>query len=64
MIDLLIYIIVLMIVFGLLFYLVQMLPLPEPFAMIVRAAVILIAILVVLSVAFGGVDLPSLRLRR
>jgi hypothetical protein len=64
MIDVLISIIILAVVFGLIFYLVQMLPIPEPFAMIVRVAVILIAILLVVSVAFGGVSVPLLHYRR
>ena len=65
MIDILITIIILCIVFGLLYYLVQMLPLPDPFAMILRVCVILICILVVLSLAFGGGSyLPVLHLRR
>ena len=65
MIGLLIQIIVLCIVGGLIYWLVQMLPVPEPFGMILRVCVILICILVVLSLFFGGGDyLPALHLRR
>ena len=65
MISMLVTVIVLCIVFGLLYYLVNLLPLPDPFGMILRVCVILICILVVLSLFFGGGDyLPALHLRR
>ena len=63
MINLLVTIIILAIVAGLLYYLVGMLPLPAPFAQIVQVAVILICILVLLGIIFGGIDLPVLRIR-
>jgi len=63
MINLLITIIILAIVAGLLYWLVGMLPLPEPFAQIVKVAVILICILVILGVVFGGINIPVLNLR-
>lgn len=58
MIDLLFTIIIFAIVFGLVYWLVLQLPLPEPFATIVRIGVILICILLLLSVLFGGVAVP------
>ena len=65
MIDILITIIILCLVFGLLFYLVQMLPIPAPFDTILRVCVILICILVIVGLFFGGGEyLPSLHLRR
>ena len=65
MISMLVTVIVLCIVFGLLYYLVNLLPLPDPFGTILRVCVILICILVVLSIFFGGGDyLPALHLRR
>lgn len=64
MIDLLVTVIIFAIVGGLLWWLVSMLPLPEPFPMVIRVCVILICILLLLGVLFGGVQLPALNLRR
>lgn len=61
--DLLVTIIIFAIVAGLVYWLVLQLPLPEPFAMIVRVAVILICILLLLGMVTGGVALPHFRLR-
>lgn len=61
MIELLITIVVFAIVFGLIFWLVRILPLPEPFAQIVQVAVVLICILLLLGVVFGGVAIPHTR---
>lgn len=61
MIDLLLTVIVLAIVFGLAYWLVMKLPLPDPFGPIVQVAVILICLLVLLGVVFGGVDIPRIR---
>lgn len=58
MINLLISIIVFCIVGGLLYYLVSLLPLPEPFPNIIRICVVLIAILLLLGLIFGGVSMP------
>lgn len=63
MIDLLITVIVFCIVGGLLWWLVTMLPLPEPFPTVIRVCVVLILILILLGVLFGGVSLPALHLR-
>lgn len=59
MIELLIQIVVLCVVMGLIYWLVGMLPLPEPFAKIASVAVILITILLLLSLFFGLV--PALK---
>lgn len=64
MIDLLLTIIVFAIVGGLIWYLITLLPLPEPFAMILRVCVILLFVVLLLGMLFGGVSLPSLNLRR
>lgn len=64
MIDLLVTVIVFCIVGGLLWWLVSMLPLPEPFPTVIRVCVVLILILLVLGVLFGGVSLPQINLRR
>lgn len=58
MIDLLFTVIIFAIVAGLIYWLVLQLPLPEPFATVVRIGVILICILVLLGVLFGGVPVP------
>lgn len=64
MLDLLITVIVFCIVSGLLWWLVSMLPLPEPFPTVIRVCVVLILILILLGALFGGINLPVLNLRR
>lgn len=61
MINLLISIIVLCIVGGLFYWLVSMLPLPEPFPTVIRVCVILIMLLLLLGVLFGGISIPHIR---
>lgn len=61
MIELLITLIIFAVVAGLLYWLVLQLPLPEPFAMIVKIGFVLICILVLLGIVFGGVDIPRIR---
>jgi len=61
MINLLISIVILCVVGGLLYWLVSLLPLPEPFPAIIRVCVVLIMILLLLGVVFGGVDIPRIR---
>ena len=51
MIPFLIHIIVVMLVLGLIWYLLTLLPIPAPFAMVVRVVFIIICILVVLGLA-------------
>ena len=62
MVNLLITIIVFCIVAGLLWFLVTMLPLPEPFPTVIRVCVVLILIFMVLGVLFGGVSVPHIHL--
>ena len=61
--SIIITLIVYLIVLGLLYYLVSLIPLPAPFGQIVQVLFVLLAILVVLS-AFGFVSggLPHIRL--
>lgn len=61
MISLLITIIVFCIIAGLIYYLLQLLPLAQPFKNVIMIAFILICILVLLGWLFGGVDMPRLR---
>lgn len=64
MIELLFTVIIFAIVAGLLYWLIGMLPIPEPFTTIIKVCAILICILIVLGVAFGGINLPAMSLRR
>ncbi len=59
----LIALLVLVIVFGMLFYVVRLLPLPEPFNKLAEVLVILVLVLVLLGMLFGVVSVPALRLR-
>lgn len=61
MIQFLLTLIVFCIVGGLLYWLVTMLPIPDPFRTVMIVAVILIFILVLLGFLFGGIDLPRMR---
>ena len=60
MISTLISLVVLCLVLGLIYWLIMQLPIPEPFAGIIRVCVIVICILLVLGVLFGGVQLPHM----
>lgn len=64
MISALIYILVLCLVFGIILYVVRMLPLPEPFGVIAQAIVALILLLIILDMLLGGrfLGLPPGRL--
>jgi len=63
LISLLITIIVLGIVFYLVWWLLTKLPLPAPFNVVAQALVALIAVVILLSLLFGGLTLPTFRLR-
>jgi hypothetical protein len=58
MINLLILLIVFCIVAGLIYYLLTLLPLPQPFKNVIMIAFILILILVLLGFVFGGINVP------
>lgn len=58
MIDFLIWIVILCIVFGLIYYIVGLLPLPEPFKKIAIVAVLVIFLLVILLALLGNVPMP------
>jgi hypothetical protein len=60
MIDFLIYLVVLCIVFGLVYYIVTLLPIPQPFKNVAVIAVLLIFLLVLLAALFGTVTVPKL----
>jgi hypothetical protein len=63
MIDFLIYLVVLCIVFGLVYYIVTLLPIPQPFKNVAVIAVLLIFLLVLLGALFGTVTLPKFTIR-
>ncbi len=53
-----------MLVFGLLWWLVtKVITLPEPFSKVAQVLIVLIFIVLLLGILFGGVDLPVLRMR-
>lgn len=64
MIDVLIIIVVLAIIFGLIFWALGMVPLPAPFMNIAKVACVLIFVLLLLGMMFGGIGVPALNLRR
>lgn len=63
LIGLLLYILIFGLIFGLLVWLIKYMSLPEPFGKVAVAIVCLIAIIVLLGVLFGGVNVPQLRYR-
>ena len=60
LITLLIYILILGLIFGLVYWIIGQVPLPEPFGMIARVIVGVIFIIVLLSMVFGGIHMPTL----
>lgn len=59
MIQFLIFLLVLFIVFGALYYVITLLPLPAPFATICTVLLILIFVLVLLGSFTGNVPIPA-----
>lgn len=64
MVDVLISLIIIMVVFGLLYWLITLLPLPDPAKTIINVAFIIICILIVLSMFTGMVDFSHYHLRK
>jgi hypothetical protein len=66
MVDLLIYLLILCVVFGLIYWVVQQLPLPEPFGRIARVVIVVIGCIALLMVLLnvlgysGGLGLRRL----
>ena len=60
MIEYLIWIVILCIVFGLIYYIVSLLPLPPPFKNIAVIAVLVIFLLILLFSLIGTIPLPRL----
>ena len=63
LIGFLIDIIVFCIIGGLAYWIVTLLPIPDPFKTIAIVAVLLICLLMLVSILWGGVGLPHYRLR-
>ena len=63
--SIIITLIVWLVIIGLLYWLVSLIPLPHPFPVIIQVAFILLAVLAVLSafgIVGGGLGLPHVRL--
>jgi len=60
MIELLLWIVILCILFGLIYYVVTLLPLPEPFHKIAIICVLVIFLVVLLSALVGVMPMPRL----
>lgn len=63
MLTLLIWILVLCLFFGVILYVVQLLPLPAPFHHIAYAIIALIFVLLIISMLLGGIPLAPIRLQ-
>jgi len=66
MINLLIYVLALCLGFGLLYYIVSLFPLPDPFGKIARLVILVIFLLILLSLVLnvlGMGSLPSFHIR-
>jgi hypothetical protein len=63
LIGLLVTVIVLGLVFYLLYWLLGQVPLPAPFKTVATVLLGLVAVLVLLSLLFGGISIPLLRVR-
>lgn len=64
MINLLITLLVLVLIFGIIWWIfTSLIPLPAPFAKVAQVIIALIFVLLLLGIFFGGVDLPVLRIR-
>jgi hypothetical protein len=61
MIEFLIWIVILCIVFGLVYYIVTLLPLPPPFKNIAMIVILVVFLLIVLFSLLGTVPMPKFR---
>ena len=62
MIQLLVALLLLIVIFGLFTWVLQMFPLPHPFNQIAMVVLALILVLVLVSILMGGVQLPLMRM--
>lgn len=63
LISLLVTVLVLGLVFWLVYWIIGQIPMPQPFRVVALAIIGLIAVLLLLSLLFGGVTLPVFSLR-
>jgi hypothetical protein len=63
LLSLVIYIIVLGLVVWLILYIINMIPLPEPFGRIARIVLIVLAVLILINLLLGLVGSPIVRFR-
>jgi len=63
LIGLLVTVVILGVVFYVLWWLVGVIGLPEPFNKVAMVLIALIAVVILLSLLFGGINLPTLRFR-
>lgn len=61
MLSLLVTLLVLVLVFGVIWWLIGFLGLPAPFGKVAQVLIALIFIVILLGVAFGGISVPVLR---
>ena len=59
MISLLVFILILALIFGVVWYVISLIPLPPPFGRVAQIVVGLIFILVLIGAVFGGVAVPN-----
>lgn len=62
LVSLLVTILILALIFSLVWWVLGQMPIPAPFRMVVNAILGLIAIIVLLSMLFGGINVPTLRI--
>jgi len=60
LINLLIWVIILGLVFYVVYWALSQMPLPAPFAVVARVVLALIVVVVLLSLLFGGIQVPVL----
>jgi len=60
LINLLIWVIILGLVFYVVYWALSHMPLPAPFAVVARVVLALIVVVVLLSLLFGGIQVPVL----
>jgi ethanolamine transporter EutH len=61
MISILITILIYLLVLGVIWWIVTLIPLPHPFGQIARVVVVVIGLLLILNLLLGFVDTPGLR---
>jgi hypothetical protein len=62
LINLLVTLIIIALVFGLVWWVLAQMPIPEPFRMVINALIGLIAVVFLLGLLFGGVSVPVFRI--